>query len=350
MPLTLQKTLRLAAMLAAIWLGVKYLLPILLPFLMGALLALAAEPVVGFASKKCRLPRALASGLGVSLTLVLFAAVLSMLGALAVKELGQLAGAVPGAIETVQGGMGLLQDWVVDLTAQMPERIGNYMSGQVLDFFDDGRLLLDQVMQRLPGLVNSVLSWLPDGLLRLGTGIVAGYMISARLPRIKNDINRRMPTSWQEKYLPMLRRVRSAVVGWLKAQGKLAGVTWALVTVGFLLLRISYGPLWAALVALVDAVPLLGTGTVLIPWALVEVLRGNYFMAAGLTGIYVATAVTRAVLEPRLVGRQLGLDPLLTLLALYAGYQIWGVLGMIAAPMLATVVKTVAELPQGEET
>ena len=127
-------------------------------------------------------------------------------------------------------------------------------------------------------------------------------------------------------------------------------MTWALVTVGFLLLRISYGPLWAALVALVDAVPLLGTGTVLIPWALVEVLRGNYFMAAGLTGIYVATAVTRAVLEPRLVGRQLGLDPLLTLLALYAGYQIWGILGMIAAPMLATVVKTVAELPQGEET
>ena len=350
MPLSFRKILRLAAVLAAIWLGVKYLLPIFLPFLMGALLALAAEPVVGFASKKCRLPRALASGLGVSLTLVLFVAVLSMLGALAVKELGQLAGAVPGVVDTVQGGMGLLQDWMVGLTAQMPERIGNYMSAQVLDFFDGGRLLLNQVMQRLPGLLSSVLSWLPDGLLGLGTGIVAGFMISARFPRIKSAIDRRLPASWQEKYLPMLRRVRSAVAGWLKAQGKLAGVTWALVTVGFLLLRISYAPLWAALVALVDAVPLLGTGTVLIPWALVEVLRGNYFMAAGLTGIYVATAVTRAVLEPRLVGRQLGLDPLVTLLALYTGYQIWGILGMIAAPMLATVAKTVAELPQGEET
>lgn len=345
MPSSFRKLLRLAAVLAAIWLGVKYLLPILLPFFMGAILALAAEPVVAFASKRCRLPRSLAAGLGVSLTLVLFVAVLSMLGALAVKELGQLAGAVPGVVETVQGGMGLVQDWMVGLMARMPDGIGAYMTDQVLDFFDGGRLLLDQVMQRVPGLVTSVLGWLPDGLLGLGTGIVAGFMTSARLPRIKSAIRRRLPASWQEKYLPMLRRVRTAVTGWLKAQVKLAGVTWGVVTVGFLLLRVPYAPLWAVLVALVDAVPLLGTGTVLIPWALVEVLQGRYFMAAGLAGLYAATAVTRAVLEPRLVGRQLGLDPLVTLLALYTGYQVWGILGMIAAPMLATVAKTVAELP-----
>lgn len=350
MPSSFRKILRLAAVLVAIWLGVKYLLPILLPFFMGLVLALAAEPVVTFASKKCRLPRSLAAGLGVSLTLVLFAAVLSMLGALAVKELGQLAGAVPGVVDTVQGGMGLLQDWMVGLMSRMPEGIGTYMTGQVLDFFDGGRLLLDQVMQRLPGLVTSVLGWLPDGLLGLGTGIVAGFMISARLPRIKAAIRRRLPGSWQEKYLPMLRRVRATVIGWLKAQAKLAGVTWCLVTAGFFLLRIPLAPLWALLVALVDAVPLLGTGTVLIPWAVVEALQGRYFMAAGLAGIYAAAAATRAVLEPRLVGRQLGLDPLVTLLALYTGYQLWGVLGMIAAPIFATIAKTVAELPPAEKT
>ena len=187
-------------------------------------------------------------------------------------------------------------------------------------------------------------------LLGIGTGIIAAFMISARLPKIKNALARRLPESWQTKYLPMLRRVRSAVTGWLKAQGKLAAVTWALVSLGFLLLQIPYGPLWALLVALVDAVPLLGTGTVLLPWALVEMLQGNYFMAIGLTVLYAATAVTRAVLEPRLVGRQLGLDPLVTLLALYTGYQLWGILGMVAAPMLATVAKTVAELPPAEET
>lgn len=349
MPSSFRKLLRLAAVLAAVWLCIKYLLPILLPFFMGTVLALAAEPVVAFSHKRFRMPRSLAAGLGVSLTLLLFAGVLSMLGALAVKELGQLAGAVPGVVETLQGGMGLLQDWMLGLMARMPDGVGTYMTGQVLDFFDGGRLLLDQVMQRLPGLVTSVLGWLPDGLLGLGTGIVSGFMISGRLPRIKGAISRRLPESWQEKYLPMLRRVRSAVSGWLKAQAKLAGVTWGVVTVGFLLLQIPYAPLWAVLVALVDAVPLLGTGTVLIPWAVVEALQGRYFMTAGLVGLYAAAAVTRAVLEPRLVGRQLGLDPLVTLLALYTGYQVWGIWGMIAAPMLATVAKTVAELPPGEE-
>ena len=348
MSVTFRRILRVAAVLAAIWLGIKYLLPLLLPFLMGAVLALVAEPVVGFATKKCRMPRGLAAGLGVSVTLLLFAAVLSMLGALAVKELGNLAGAVPGVVNTVQGGMGLMQDWLVGLMARMPDGVGAYMTGQVLDFFDGGRLLLDQVLQRVPGMVTSVLGWLPDGLLGIGTGIIAAFMISARLPKIKNAVARRLPDSWQGKYLPMLRRVRDSLLGWLKAQSKLAGVTWALVTVGFLLLRIPFAPLWALLVALVDAVPLLGTGTVLLPWALVELLQGNYFIAAGLAGLYGATALTRAILEPRLVGRQLGLDPLVTLLALYTGFKLWGILGMVAAPMLATVAKTVAELPQGE--
>ena len=350
MSATLRKFLRIAAVLAVIWLGIKYLLPLLLPFIMGTVLALAAEPLVGFVNKKCRFPRGLAAGLGVSATLLLFIGILSMLGALAVKELGNLAGAVPQVADTVQSGMGLMQDWLVSLMARMPESVGSYMTGQVLNFFDGGRLLLDQVLQRVPGVVTSVLGWLPDGLLGIGTGIIAAFMISARLPKIKNALARRLPESWQTKYLPMLRRVRSAVTGWLKAQGKLAAVTWALVSLGFLLLQIPYGPLWALLVALVDAVPLLGTGTVLLPWALVEMLQGNYFMAIGLTVLYAATAVTRAVLEPRLVGRQLGLDPLVTLLALYTGYQLWGILGMVAAPMLATVAKTVAELPPAEET
>ena len=87
--------------------------------------------------------------------------------------------------------------------------------------------------------------------------------------------------------------------------------------------------------ALVDAFPILGTGTVLVPWSLFSFLQGDYVLAFGLLILYGTTALTRSVLEPRLLGRQLGLDPLITLMALYAGYRLWGIGGMLLAPILA---------------
>ena len=135
----------------------------------------------------------------------------------------------------------------------------------------------------------------------------------------------------------MFLRLKKALGGWLKAQVKLSGVIFLIVTVGFFLLRIHRAMFWAVIVALVDAVPMLGTGTVLIPWCLVCFAQGENVRAMGLLGLYVTAMLTRSALEPKLVGRQLGMNPLLTLLALYAGYRLWGVGGMILAPVLAVV-------------
>ena len=327
----------------ATWLGLKYLLPVLLPFLVGALIALAAEPVVGFGEKKLRFPRGLATGLGVTATMVLMLSVLSLLGAVAVKELGNLAGAVPDLEQTARQGIVVVQDWLIYLADQAPDGVRPMLTRTVLQLFDGGTAVLEQVTSRLPKMVTSALGWVPDGFLGIGTGVLAGFMISARLPKIKQGIREKLPPSWHTRYLPALKRMRHALGGWLKAQAKLAAVTYAIVTVGFLLLRIPYAPLWAGLVALVDAVPLLGTGTVLLPWALVRYLQGSHLQAVGLLGIYGAAFLTRTVLEPRLVGRHLGLDPLMTLLTLYLGYRFWGFLGMILAPILATAAKSVAD-------
>ena len=107
---------------------------------------------------------------------------------------------------------------------------------------------------------------------------------------------------------------------------------------GFLLLRIPSAPLIALLTALVDALPVLGTGTVLLPWALVSLLGGGAVRALGLLGLYVCAALVRSVLEPRLVGSHLGLDPLVTLIAMYCGYRLWGLAGMLLLPLVAATV------------
>lgn len=336
---SLRKAVMILGTLVVAWLAIRFLLPVAMPFLMGALLALAAEPAVRFGVKKLHLPRPLCTGVGVTLTLILLTGILSLVGALAVKELGSLARSLPDVQNTVQQGMTVLQDFMVNLANRMPDRARTLVTGTILEVFDDGTTLLQQVTGRIPGMITSVLGWIPDGALGFGTGILSAFMISARMPKLRTWLATRLPQSWEEKYLPGWRRVRKTLGSWLKAQGKLAAVTWGIVAAGLLLLRVRYGPLWAVLIALVDAVPVLGTGTVLIPWAIVSLLQGQTLRGVGLLAIYVAAMVTRTVLEPKLVGRQLGLDPLVTLLFLYVGYRLWGILGMILAPMLAAATK-----------
>ena len=339
--LNTKKILMTAGVFLLLWLSVRYLLSLVFPFLLGAVIAVGAEPAVRLVTRKMSVKRGFATGVGVSLTLILLAAVLSLVGALAVKEVAGLAGRIPQLTETAQQGIVLLQDWMIHIADRAPENIQPAVKQTVLNFFTDGSAVMQQVAAKVPGAVSAVLGWVPDGLLGVGTALISAFLISMRLPRIREFARTHLPDKWRESYLPALGRMRSALGGWLKAQLKLAAVTYGIVGMGFLLLRIPYGLVWAALVAFVDAVPLLGTGTVLVPWSIISFLQGRSLEAVGLLCIYGAAAIARAVLEPKLVGRQLGLDPLVTLLALYVGYQLWGVMGMLTAPILATAAKSV---------
>jgi len=212
--------------------------------------------------------------------------------------------------------------------------------------FSGSSRFLDQISVWLLGFASGVLRALPDSALGFGTWIIASFMISAKLPGIKATLSGLLPKNWQQAYLPALTNLRGSMGGWLLAQIKLMGITAGVLAAGFLILRIPQGLLWAILISLVDALPVLGTGTVLIPWSLVSFLRGDSLLAFGLLGTYICAAVLRSVLEPRLVGKQLGLDPLVTLMALYGGYQLWGLPGMLLSPLLAVTVTQLFLLPK----
>ena len=115
----------------------------------------------------------------------------------------------------------------------------------------------------------------------------------------------------------------------------------------FALLKLLF--VLAVLIALVDALPMLGTGTVLIPWAVYALIRGEQALAIGLGALYGVVVLLRSTLEPRLIGRQLGLSPLVTLGALYVGYRLWGVLGMILAPVLVITAGELLAMAKGEK-
>ncbi len=327
----------------AVWLFFRFLLPLALPFGLGLLLALAAEPAVQLGTR-LRLPRWASAGVGVSLTLLLLLVLVGILGAAIVKELGMLAGRLPDLQATATATADRVRLYLESAADRAPEGVRPLMTGAVKRLFSSGTALMEQATVGLPGAISAFLSRVPDGALGIGTGILSAFMLSARLPRLKTLLGERLPDGIKTKLLPPLQRAKTALWGWLKAQLKLSGITFCVVITGFLLLRIPYAPLWAGAVAVVDAVPLLGTGIVLLPWALICLLRRQHLLSVGLLLTYAAAFLTRTVLEPRLVGRHLGLDPLATLVCLYLGYRFWGVGGMLLAPMLAAAVMAAARI------
>ena len=299
--------------------------------------------MVSFLHKR-HVPRSVCAGIGVSMAFCFIAILLLLICAFLVRELGAAAGVLPNLEETAKSGISLLQNWLLELTTHTPQSIQPLLSENVTSFFSDGTALLDRAVRYVLNVAGNLLSHVPDSALSLGTGVISAFLISAKLPKIREWIAKRLPREKLRSILAAMKRMRKAIGGWLLAQVKLMGVTFTILALGFLLLRISYALLWALAVSLVDALPVLGTGTVLIPWAVICFLQGDGARAVGLLGIYVVISLVRSMLEPKLVGRHLGLDPLVTLMALYAGYKLWGFGGMILAPMLAvTALQIVPE-------
>ena len=323
--------------LLVLWLFGRFLLPLIFPFLLGGALALLAEPAVKFLHDRLKLSRRAAAGLGVSMTFALLALALLALGALLLRQLKTLAGVLPDLGLMAKSGLSSLGAWLQGLTRYAPGSLRGQLSRRIGEFFSGGSAMLDTVVEYTLSLAGGMLTHVPDSALSFGTALLSSFMISAKLPAIRRWLQGRLAGKRLQPLVSAWQRIRSALGGWALAQAKLAGVTLGILTGGFLMLRIPFGPLWAFLTALVDIFPVLGTGAVLIPWSLICLLQGDHGRGIGLLGIYAVVSLTRSILEPKLVGRHLGLDPLVTLASLYAGYKIWGLPGMILAPMLAVV-------------
>ena len=324
----------------AVWLCLRYLFPLFLPFILGLTIALPAEPVAKFLQQRLHWRRGCAAACAVTAVLAGAWLILWLAGAAAVERVRHLAGSLDGAAEQLAAGVETVRVWAVSLASGAPGSLAQPLTASVEELFSDGSALLHRGTDVALGIAQR----LPDSLVTLGTALLAAYMISARLPRLLDRFTS-LPL-WQRRLRPALLRLRGTLKCWLLAQLRLSAVTFGIVLGGLVLLGVKHKFALALLTAAVDAVPLLGSGTVLLPWALVSFLSGAPVRAVGLLGVYGTALLTRSSLEPRLLGRQLGLDPLAALAALYAGYRIWGFGGMILAPILTVTAK---ELCRGSQ-
>ena len=334
----LKRCIRFSLVLLGLWLGLKLLLPLLLPFFLGALLALGADKGACFLCEKGHLPRGAAAGLAVSGLIAGLGLLLLLLAGIVVSQIGFLTRALPGILDAVLSGVSVLEGTLLRWGTALPAGLEGGYSQAVRELFSGGAALLSKFSSLALGTAGAALSRVPGQALTLGTTVLSAFMICAKLPLIRHRLGELLPKQRLSGFLSGLDRVKTAGRLWLCSQIKLMGVTFCILFSGFSLLRVRFPLLIALLVTLVDALPVLGTGSILLPWALVRLLGGSGGTALGLLGLYATATLTRSVLEPKLVGRHLGLDPLVTLIAMYCGAKLWGLAGMLLLPTVTSAV------------
>lgn len=332
-----------------VWLTAKLLLPIGLPFLLGYALSCMAKPMAAWLQRRVHAPAWLSSFLTVTLVSLSVVAGLFLLGKFAVTELERLAGQLPDFLASLEQPLAGLQGKLLRLASNLPASAAEAATQWLNRLFEGGSVIAGTVSERLFSLAGGLLSCLPDCFLFLLTTLLSAYLFSSQRTELYSTVRRHVPEHWIERFHAIRKRLKSALGGYGKAQLWLIGVTFSVLTVGLLLLRRPKAPLLALIIALIDALPVFGSGTVLIPWGIVSFLRGDTFLAVGLLLLYAVVSVSRACLEPRFLGRQIGMHPLLTLLSLYAGFRLFGFLGMILLPIGVILLKQLYDLVEAAE-
>ena len=171
----------------------------------------------------------------------------------------------------------------------------------------------------------------PATLIAIIMSILSAYFFTAERDAILAEVKKNVPASVWDRVSGVIYDLKRVVGGYFKAQFKIMGVVYVLLVIGLFILHMDYVLLVAFLIAFLDMLPFFGTGTVLWPWAAIKILSGDYRIAVGLIILYAVTQIVRQVIQPKIVGDTIGMNPLATLIFMYIGYKVSSIGGMIVA-------------------
>ena len=329
----------LAAVCGLVWLIGRFLLPMLAPFLAAFALAAALErPVRALARRG--MPRKAASLLASLIAVTLLAALPLLLAGRVNSLLSAALHGAPRLIEAAVERLDELEHLARRCAAELPEGFSSLFEESLQNAEESLRSLPAALSTRLLALAAKIAQDAPGIVLFLFTMLLGSYLISASYPAVTAFLLAQLPEELRRRSAEIGEDLRTNLGGWLRAQLILAAMSFIELLGLFLLMGIRGALPLALLTALVDALPVFGTGTVLIPWALAALLLGRTGRAAGLLLGWALTAAGRNLLQAKLLGDQIGIPPLVSLLALYLGWKVWGVGGMIVFPLLlATLIR-----------
>jgi len=317
-----------------IWYLTPRLIRFFIPFVIGWIIAMIANPIVKFFESKFKVMRK--HGTWLVIVGVLGVVVLSvyLIGVWLAKEAVAFSSSIPDmyssflvGLETILDNLAIMFPNLSTIKADLFMNVESYLGD-----------LVGKVGSPALGVVGDIAKNIPNLLVMIIFMFLSAYFFIADKEIISDGFRKAIPITVIEKWNWLKKMFSKAVGGYFIAQFKIMGVIAIILWIGLMILNVNYAVLWAILIAFLDFLPFFGTGFVIWPWSVYELLTGDFAMVAGLMGIYLVCLLVHQLLQPKFVGNTVGMDSFTTLICMFIGYRISSVIGMIIAVPIGIII------------
>ena len=338
----LNLAIALVILIAVVWLVPKGIV-FFMPFIIGWIIALIAGPVVRFLEKKLKIRRKAGSAFVIIAVIGLVVLVGYLIVSNLVRELAGFVRDLPQMWDSLQEDFNAIAKNFSVIYDKLPEDIQNTIDNIAASASDIAGDFIGKLSSPTIAAVGNFAKQLPTFIIALIMCLLSSYLFVAEKEQIAQGMKKYMPEALLYRLSLMKRSLVKAVGGYFKAQIKIEIWIYLLLLTGFLILGVDYAPLIALGIAILDFLPFFGTGTAMVPWAIVKFLSADYIMTIALLVIWGVSQLVRQIIQPKIVGDSVGVPPLPTLFLLYIGYMVGGVMGMIVAVPIGIILFTMYE-------
>ena len=312
----------------------RYALPLVAPFVIAFFIAHILQKPIRLINRKLKLSGKLTAILMVVFFYGVIGTLLTLLGIKAVSALVSLIGTLPTLYENhalpyfmdiLRNVEGFFADMDPSLVAAL-EEIG-------MQLIQSMSQLVSSVSVAVMGMATNLVSAVPGLFIKLVLMIISTFFITADYDHLTGFCLRQMGKKTTSVFLQIKEYVAGTLLVCIRSYAIIMAITFVELAIGLTLVGINHAILVALIIAVFDILPVLGTGGVMIPWTILTVIQGNYPMALGLLILYLVITVIRNFIEPKIVGSQLGLHPVVTLCSMFVGVQLLGVVGLFGFPI-----------------
>lgn len=342
------RTLMFLAIIFFIYIFITRLVVYILPFIIAWLIASIINPAVDYVNSKTKVPRGIISALLLLSLFTIFSFLIFLGASRLMTELSNISDSLPRYTNilriTIMDLVNKGQNIYINLPSQFTQLVNSSFNNIVNS--------ITSIISNTIGKSVALLSFFPKTLIFVIVTIMASYFISRDNKMITKFILAQLPEDLVARLKSVEIDLLKALGGFIRAQLTIMIITFVITATGLYIIGIPYALTMALIIGLVDALPILGTGAILIPWSVINILLDNHGTGFALLVLYGIIVVTRQIIEPKIVGMSIGLHPLVALASLYIGIQIFGIIGIVLGPLTVIVVKALQKasiLPNWKE-
>lgn len=320
---------------------IYYILPHFMPFIIAFLFALLLEPLIQRSMTKLKIKRLVAA----NLVYFLF---LGLIGILSYAIIVKIVTEIFDLVRNIQINIPQIQNWVLyiylqtqDFISLLPPEIAVQINNAYTNFINQLSNL--NLITAVGSTAYNIGKAIPNFFFSTLLFLISLYLISFNLINIQDKFFSYFKPGSKVKVSKVLKDLKFATIGFIQAQIILSSITLLVSLTGLIILHVKYASAIALVIVIVDILPILGTGSVIIPWAIFSFVSGKAFLAVGLVILYIVITIIRRIVEPKILGDRIGLGALSTLISIWVGFKALGIIGIFIGPLILILAKALVK-------